>query len=205
VVPDSNYNSAVPVLIGTNILSSFIDQLQGTYGDKYLQDAHLFTSVYMALRCLTLRELQMYPCSILLLLHTSVCSVYVLVVVHKGFYVVIRIRFWLICCMVRHRIDLTNDLPFKQKHRHIPPTMYEDVRDHIHQLLASGIIRQSHSPWTSNVVLCRKKDGKLRMCVDYLQLNTNTIKDAHALPRIEEINDIRCPRRVRLSDDSTSQ
>jgi hypothetical protein len=54
VVPDSNYNSAVPVLIGTNILSSFIDQLQGTYGDRYLQDAHLFTSVYMALRCLTL-------------------------------------------------------------------------------------------------------------------------------------------------------
>jgi hypothetical protein len=49
-------HSAVPVLIGTNILSSFIDQLQGTYGDKYLQDAHLFTSVYMALRCLTLRE-----------------------------------------------------------------------------------------------------------------------------------------------------
>jgi hypothetical protein len=39
-----------------NILSSFIDQLQGTYGDKYLQDAHLFTSVYMALRCLPLRE-----------------------------------------------------------------------------------------------------------------------------------------------------
>lgn len=56
VVPDSNYNSTVPVLIGTNILSSFIDQLQGTYGDKYLQDANLFTSVYIALRCLTLRE-----------------------------------------------------------------------------------------------------------------------------------------------------
>jgi hypothetical protein len=46
VVPDSNYNSAVPILIETNILSTFIDQLQGTYGDKYLQDAQLFTSVY---------------------------------------------------------------------------------------------------------------------------------------------------------------
>jgi len=89
--------------------------------------------------------------------------------------------------MVRHRTDLTNDLPFKQKHRHIPPTMYEEVRDHIHQLLASGIIRQSHSPWTSNVVLCQKKDEKLHMCVDYCQLNTNAIKDAHALPRKEEI------------------
>ena len=65
--------------------------------------------------------------------------------------------------------------------------MYDEVRDHIHQLLASGIIRQSHSPWASNVVLCRKKDGKLRMCVDFRQLNERTIKDAHALPRIEEI------------------
>ena len=43
-------------------------------------------------------------------------------------------------------IDLTNDIPFKHKHRHIPPTMYEEVKDHIHQLLASGVIRLCHSP-----------------------------------------------------------
>ena len=56
IVPDSKYNAQVPVLIGTNILSSYMDELQYTYGDQYLQNAPLFTSVFMALRCLTLQE-----------------------------------------------------------------------------------------------------------------------------------------------------
>lgn len=50
------------------------------------------------------------------------------------------------------------------------------------QLLAAGNIRRSESPWTSNVVLCRKTKGELRICVDYRQLNSRTIKDADALP-----------------------
>lgn len=80
--------------------------------------------------------------------------------------------------IVKHRIELVDERPFKQKHRRIPPAMYEEVRNHIHQLLASGVIRQSFSPWASNIVLCRKKDGKLKMCVDYRQLNERTIKDS---------------------------
>ena len=77
--------------------------------------------------------------------------------------------------------------PFKQKYRRIPPVMYDEVRNHIHQLLASKVIKESFSPWASNVVLCRKKDHSLRFCVDYRELNSKTIKDAHALPRIDEI------------------
>jgi hypothetical protein len=88
-----------------------------------------------------------------------------------------------------HRIDLDNDRPFKQRHRRIPPSMYDEVRQHLQQLLASGAIRKSFSPWASNVVLVRKKDGSLRMCVDYRQLNARTIKDSYALPRIDEILD----------------
>ena len=91
--------------------------------------------------------------------------------------------------LVKHRIDLTDDTPFKQRHRRIPPSMLEEVRNHLQQLLSAGIIRRSHSPWSSNVVLVRKKDGKLRMCVDYRQLNQRTIKDSYALPRIDEILD----------------
>ena len=67
--------------------------------------------------------------------------------------------------------------------------MYDEVRNHLQQLLSSGMIRKSRSPWSSNVVLCRKKDGKLRMCVDYRQLNQRTVKDNYALPRIDEILD----------------
>ena len=91
--------------------------------------------------------------------------------------------------LVKHRIELTDNVPFKQRHRRIPPSMLDEVRNHLQLLLSAGIIRRSHSPWSSNVVLVRKKDGKLRMCVDYRQLNQRTVKDSYALPRIEEILD----------------
>lgn len=94
-----------------------------------------------------------------------------------------------ICNRIKHRIDLKTNIPFKQRHRRIPPSMIEEVRNHIEQLLASGVIRPSKSPYTSNVVLVRKKNGKLRLCVDYRQLNEITVKDSFALPRMEEIFD----------------
>ena len=67
--------------------------------------------------------------------------------------------------------------------------MIEEVKQHIESLLAAGIIRPSKSPYSSNVVLVRKKNGKLRLCVDYRQLNDITVKDSFALPRLEEIFD----------------
>ena len=81
------------------------------------------------------------------------------------------------CTFIKHAINLTDDRPFKQRHRRIPPAMIDEVRAHIEQLASSGIIQPSYSPWASNVVLVRKKDGKLRMCVDYRQLNNRTVKD----------------------------
>jgi hypothetical protein len=88
---------------------------------------------------------------------------------------------------VKHRLELTKDIPFKQRYRRIPPGMFKEVRDHLQQLLEAGVIWKSKSPFSSNVVLVRKKNGDLRMCVDYRQLNSKTKKDAYALPRIEEI------------------
>ena len=61
------------------------------------------------------------------------------------------------------------------------------MKQHLKQLLDSNIIRKSKSPWTSNIVLVRKKDKSLRLCVDFRQLNKRTINDAYALPCIEEI------------------
>nr|KAG5712759.1 hypothetical protein BaRGS_029814 [Batillaria attramentaria] len=90
---------------------------------------------------------------------------------------------------VLHDINLTDNVPFKQRHRRVPPGMFDQVRDHLQQLLDSGIIRRSHSPWSSNVVLVRKKNNELRLCIDFRQLNTRTIKDSYALPRIEEMLD----------------
>lgn len=94
------------------------------------------------------------------------------------------------CKLMKHRIDLINDTPFKQRHRRIPPAMVDEVRAHLEQLLSSGVIQKSKSPWCSNIVLVRKKNGKIRMCVDYRMLNQRTVKDAYALPRIEEVFDV---------------
>jgi len=89
--------------------------------------------------------------------------------------------------LVKHRIELNDNTPFKQRYRKMPPAMYSEVQHHIQQLLDANIIRDSQSPWASNIVLVRKKDSSLRVCVDFRQLNMRTIKDAYALPRIDEL------------------
>ena len=56
-------------------------------------------------------------------------------------------------------------------------------------MLDLGAIRPSNSPWASAIVLVRKKDGRLRFCIDLRKLNNRTVKDAYSLPRIESILD----------------
>ncbi|KAI3369563.1 hypothetical protein L3Q82_024379 [Scortum barcoo] len=76
----------------------------------------------------------------------------------------------------------------RQRYCRIPPSEYEAVKAHINQLLESQVIRESssRSPYALPIVLVRKKDGSLRLCVDYRLLNSKTRKDAFPLPRIGE-------------------
>ncbi|KAG1930572.1 interleukin-1 receptor accessory protein-like 1-A [Pimephales promelas] len=73
--------------------------------------------------------------------------------------------------------------------KRIPPSEYEVVKAHINQLLETQVIRESCSPYASPIVLVKKKDGSLRLCVDYRHLNAKTRRDAFPLPRIEETLD----------------
>ena len=57
------------------------------------------------------------------------------------------------------------------------------------ELLSSGAIRHSNSPFASLVVLVRKKDNTWRMCVDYRDLNKQTVKDRFPIPIIEDLFD----------------
>jgi hypothetical protein len=60
------------------------------------------------------------------------------------------------------------------------------MKEHIQKLLGSSVIRESHSPYASPIVLVRKKNGSLLLCVDYRKLNLRTQKDSFPLPRKDE-------------------
>lgn len=85
---------------------------------------------------------------------------------------------------IKHRIRLSDPSPFKQRPRPIHPSDYEAVRRHLKELQDAGIMRESESPFASLIVVVKKKNGDIRLC-DYRKLNTQTIKDAYALPNIE--------------------
>ena len=91
---------------------------------------------------------------------------------------------------VKHHIKLTDETPFKQRHRRIPHSQYESIKKHLQEMLHLGVIRPSESPFASNIVLVTKKDGSLRFCIDLRKLNEKTVKDSYALPRIEETLDV---------------
>ena len=91
--------------------------------------------------------------------------------------------------IVAHRIPTVDEIPVNQPYRSIPPHMLQEVRSHLQGLKKSGVIIDSHSPYASPIVLVRKKDGSLRLCVDYRKLNSKTVGDAFPLPRIQETFD----------------
>ena len=65
--------------------------------------------------------------------------------------------------MVKQKINMVDDTPFKERSRPISSRDLTDARDHIRALLDAGIIRESSSPYASPIVLVRKKNGSLRL------------------------------------------
>ena len=87
--------------------------------------------------------------------------------------------------LVEHEIHLTDDHPFKEPFQNIPPAL-EEVREHLKEMLQAGVIRESTSPFSSNVVIVRKKVGTICFCIDYRKLNQRTEKDAYPIPRFDD-------------------
>ncbi|XP_041837251.1 uncharacterized protein LOC121637270 [Melanotaenia boesemani] len=87
---------------------------------------------------------------------------------------------------VEHCIRLKDPSPFRERVRRLAPAEIDEVRKHLQELLAAGIIKESRSPYASPIVIARKKNGKIRMCVDYRTLNLRTIPDQYTLPRIDD-------------------
>jgi hypothetical protein len=73
-------------------------------------------------------------------------------------------------------------------YRH-PKKFKDEIEKAIKELLAMGHIRPNRSPFASSIVLVLKKDGTLRMCIDYRALNKKTIKNRYPIPHIDELMD----------------
>ncbi|GJU34081.1 reverse transcriptase domain-containing protein [Tanacetum coccineum] len=65
----------------------------------------------------------------------------------------------------------------------------QELSGQLQELQDKGFIRPSHSPWGAPVLFVKKKDGSLRMCIDYRELNKLTVKNRYPLPRIDDLFD----------------
>lgn len=83
-------------------------------------------------------------------------------------------------------IKLKSDQPISFSPRRLAFTEKEKLRVILDELLADGIIRRSDSPYASPIVLVRKKNGEVRLCVDYRELNKITVKDNFPTPLIDD-------------------
>ncbi|CAF1640944.1 unnamed protein product, partial [Didymodactylos carnosus] len=91
---------------------------------------------------------------------------------------------------VDHEIKLVDNTtpPFQPIHR-MSPLELAELKQQLTELVEKGYIRPSKSPYGAPVLFAKKKDGSLRMCVDYRALNKITIKNKYPLPRIDEMLD----------------
>ena len=66
------------------------------------------------------------------------------------------------------------------------PLELRELKTQLQELLEQGFIRPSVSPWGASVLFVRKKDGSLRLCIDYKMLNQVTVKNRYSLPWIDD-------------------
>jgi len=93
------------------------------------------------------------------------------------------------CSVLEHDIDTRDAEPIRQSPRRPPLSARQAEEDILNEMLKTGVIEQSNSPWSSPVCMVRKKDGSYRYCVDYRRMNSVTIKDAFPVPDVKDALD----------------
>ena len=86
--------------------------------------------------------------------------------------------------LVEHTIDTGSNRPMRQCLRRHPRAHLEEIDQQVEEL-QNDFVEPAASPWTSNVVLVKKKDGSHRLCVDYRRMNAVTYKNSYPLPHID--------------------
>ena len=91
--------------------------------------------------------------------------------------------------LVQHVIETGDAVPIKQRPYRSSPESKREVDRQVEEMLDKGIVQESVSPWSSPVVLVKKKDGTFRFCVDYRRLNKVTKKDSFPMPLVADALD----------------
>ena len=91
------------------------------------------------------------------------------------------------CKDMEHRIRLTTKRLIISKPRSYCEAHREAIDHDIKKMLQDGVIRPSMSPYSSEVVMVKKKNGEYRMCIDYRQLNNYTVRDQYPLPKVTDL------------------
>ena len=79
--------------------------------------------------------------------------------------------------------------PISRAPYRMAPAEMRELQIQIDELLSQGFIRRSHSPWGAPVLFVKKKDGSMRLCIDYHELNKVTIRNMYPLSRIDDLFD----------------
>ncbi|KAJ9525520.1 hypothetical protein QJQ45_003102 [Haematococcus lacustris] len=95
------------------------------------------------------------------------------------------------------------EAPYKRMYK-LSPREEAEVKKQVAELLAKGLIEPSSSPYGAPILFVQKKDGSLRMCIDYRALNKLTVRDRYPLPRIDDLFDKLAGKRVFSSLDLQS-
>ena len=92
--------------------------------------------------------------------------------------------------VLQHRITTGIENPIHVPHRRIPPARKEEVHRFLHDMLENGIVEPFEGPWSSPIVLAKKKDGSLRFCVDYrMQKGKRYHKEGCLSPPLPRVDD----------------
>ena len=91
--------------------------------------------------------------------------------------------------IMSHHIDTGEAKPFRLRQYPLSPALMRCLNEELNRMLGDGIVEPCQSPWSSPVLLVKKKSGEYRFCFDGRRLNSVTVRDAYPLPRVEQILD----------------
>jgi hypothetical protein len=90
--------------------------------------------------------------------------------------------------VIKHRI-VTDSPPIKSRYYPVSPVVQREIDKQLQQMLEQDVIEKSNSPWSSPILLVKKKDGTYRFCVDFRKLNAVTAKDSYPIPYVSHTLD----------------